>query len=375
MNNPLLKKILPHFIAVVIFIGVSALFCKPVLEGNVMNQHDTVGWKGMSQNSFEYKKAHGHFPLWNPNLFSGMPNYQVAMEGKSILPDTVKILSLGLPKPVNFFFLACICFYILCLALRVKPVIGMLAGLAYAFSTYNPVIVAAGHDTQILATAFMPLIMAGIICTYEKKYWLGLALTSFGTWQQLSVNHLQVSYYFFLIAALVTIFYLIKWIKEKDWIHIGIAGAIIIVSGIIGLAGNAMVLKTTSEYSKYTMRGGKNISIEGDSVKAVKTKGLDTSYAFEYSLGKAETFTLLMPNAFGGGSYARFKEGSKIAKKLINRGVPETDAEQIAQNMPKYWGKIFTAGPAYLGVFIFLFGILGFVIIKTPVRWGLLAAT
>lgn len=375
MNNPLLKKILPHIIAVVVFIIVSALFCKPVLDGNVMNQHDNVGWKGMAQNSFEYKKAHGHFPMWNPNLFSGMPNYQVAMEGKTILPDTVKILSLGLPKPINFFFLACLCFYVLCLALRIKPVIGMLAGLAYSFSTYNPVIIAAGHDTQMLATAFMPLLMAGLVCTYEKKYWLGLALTTFGTYQHVAMNHLQVSYYFFLIAALVTIFYLIKWIKEKDWKHIGIAGTITIVSGIIGLAGNAMVLKTTSEYSKYTMRGGKNISIEGDSVKAVKTKGLDTSYAFEYSLGKAETFTLLMPNAFGGGSYARFGEGSKVAKKLINRGIPESDAEQVAQSMPKYWGKIFTAGPAYLGVIIFLLGIIGFVILKTPLRWGLLAAT
>lgn len=379
MNNPLLKKIFPHIIAVVVFIIVSALFCKPVLEGNVMNQHDNVGWKGMAQNSFEYKKAHGHFPMWNPNLFSGMPNYQVAMEGKTILPDTAKILSLGLPKPINFFFLACLCFYILCLALRVKPVIGMLAALAYSFSTYNPVIIAAGHDTQMLATAFMPLLMAGLVCTYEKKYWLGMALTTFGAYQQVAMNHLQVSYYFFLIAGFVTIFYLVKWIKEKDWKHIGIAGSITIVSGIIGLAGNAMVLKTTSEYSKYTMRGGKNISIEGDSVKQVKTTGLDTAYAFEYSLGKAETFTLLMPKAFGGGSYARFGEGSKIAKKLIDRGIPESDAEQVVKDLNeyrlKYWGKIFTAGPAYLGVLIFLLGIIGFVILKTPLRWGLLAAT
>ncbi|HQX73437.1 MAG TPA: hypothetical protein PK298_11055, partial [Chitinophagaceae bacterium] len=237
MNNPLLKKILPHAIAILLFLVVSALFCKPALEGNVLNQHDNVGWKGMAQNAFEYKEKNGHFPLWNPNLFSGMPNYQVAMEGKSILPDTVKILSLGLPKPMNFFFLACLCFYILCLVLRVNPVIGMLGALAYSFSTYNPVIVAAGHDTQMLATAFMPLLMAGIISIYEKKYWLGFALTAFGTYQQISVNHLQVSYYFFLIAVLITIGYLVKWIIAKDWKHIGTAGALTIIAAIIGIAG------------------------------------------------------------------------------------------------------------------------------------------
>lgn len=376
MNNPLLKKLLPHAIAIIIFLVVAALFCKPALEGNVLNQHDTIGWKGMAQNSFDYKEKNGHFPLWNTNLFSGMPNYQVAMEGKTILPDTVKIFSLGLPKPINFFFLACLCFYILCLILRLNPVVGILGALGYAFSTYNPVIINAGHDTQMLATAFMPLLLAGIISTFQKKYWLGLALTTFGAYQQISVNHLQISYYFFLVVVLITIGYLVKWIKEKDWKHIAISGAITVTSALIGLAGNAMVLMTTSEYSKYTMRGGKDISIEGDKVTATSTKGLDTSYAFVYSLGKAETFTLLMPNAFGGGHSNSLGEGSAVASKLINRGIDEANAEQIAQSMPKYWGALpYTAGPAYLGVIIFVLGLLGFVLVKSPLRWGLLAAT
>ena len=169
MKSPLLKKILPHLIAVIVFLVVSLLFCKPVLEGFVLNQHDNIGWKGMAQNSFEYKERTGHFPLWNPNLFSGMPNYQVYLEGKSVLPDMLKIFSLGMPKPVNFFFLACICFYILCIILRTRPVIAMLGGLAYAFSTYNAVVINAGHDTQMLATAFLPLLIGGLICTLEKN--------------------------------------------------------------------------------------------------------------------------------------------------------------------------------------------------------------
>ena len=375
MNNPLLKKILPHVIAVVVFLVISALFCKPVLEGNVLNQHDNVGWKGMAQNAFEYKEKNGHYPLWNPNLFSGMPNYQVAMEGKSVMPDMISILSLWTPKPINFFFLACICFYILCLTLRVNPIVGMLGALAYAFSTYNPVIVAAGHDTQMLATAFMPLVLAGIINIYEKRYWLGFALTTFAAYQQIGVNHLQVTYYFFLIAVILTIAYLVKWIKEKDWKHIVIAGAITIVSGLIGVAGNALILMTTSEYSKFTMRGGKDLDITSDTVKAVKTKGLDTSYAFEYSLGKGETVSLIMPNAYGGYSGRYAGEESNVVKKLTDLGVPENNAVQVAQGMPVYWGKLYTSGPAYLGVIICLLGLIGFVLLKTPMRWGLLAAT
>ncbi len=376
MNNSLVKKLLPHIIAIVVFIAVSMAFCWPAVQGEVLDQHDTVGWKGMAQNSIEYYEKTGKFPLWNPNLFSGMPNYQVAMRGKTILPDTIKVLSIGLPKPVNFFFIACLFFYILCLVLRVRPVIGILASIAYAFSTYNPVIVAAGHDTQMLATGFIPLVLAGLISTYEKKYWLGFALTTFGAYQQISVNHLQVTYYLFIIAVLITIGYAVKWIKEKDWKHFGIAAAISAIAAIIGLAGNALILKTTSEYSKYTMRGGKDIDISGETVVAAKTKGLDTSYAFEYSLGKAETFTLLMPNAFGGGSSKTLGENSAVVTKLTSKGVDEGTASQIAGSLPKYWGALpYTSGPAYLGVLVFLMGILGFVLIKTPMRWGLLAAT
>src|SRR5678809_260502 len=151
MNSGLFKKLLPHVVAIIIFLAVSVFFCKPILEGNVLHQSDITGWKGMAQNAFEYKAKHGHYPLWNPNLFSGMPNYQVTMEGKAVLHDFTKIFSLWLPKPMNFFFLACICFYLLCIALRINPYIGILGGLAYAFSTYNAVIIGVGHESKMLA--------------------------------------------------------------------------------------------------------------------------------------------------------------------------------------------------------------------------------
>jgi hypothetical protein len=373
MKNPLLKKILPHVIAVVIFLIVSMLFCKPALEGNVLNQHDVTGWKGMAQNSFEYKDKNGHYPLWNPNLFSGMPNYQVAMSNKTIIPNMVQILSFGLPIPINFFFLACVFFYILCLSLRIKPVVGILGGITFAFATYNAVIIVAGHETQMMAMAFMPLLIAGLILIFEKKYWLGLALTSIATYQEIAVNHFQVTYYTLLIAIAVTLTYLIIWIKQKDWKHIALAAGISIIAAIAGIAGNALSLMTTSEYAKYTMRGGKSISIDGDKVEAVKTSGLDTSYAFEYSLAKAEALTLIMPDAFGGASTKVLSEDSHVVDKLTSKGIPENSAQQLAGSLPKYWGGLpYTAGPEYLGVIICLLALIGFVILKTPLRWGLL---
>ena len=380
MKNPWLKKALPHIAAILIFLIVSVLFSKPALQGNELAQGDVQHWRSMAQNAFDYKEKHGHFPLWNPSMFSGMPNYQTAMEGRSALPDLNKVFALGLPKPANFFFIAALCFYILCLSFQLSPVIGIFGGLAYAFSTYNPIIIAVGHETKMVAIAYMPLLLAGIICTFEKKYWLGLALTTLGTAMEVGSLHPQINYYFFMIAVAITIPYLLQWIKNKEWKHLGIALAITAVAGAVGLASNALSFLTSSEYAKATMRGGKTVNIEGDKVTAAKTKGLDVDYGLSYSMKPAEPFVMLMPDAFGSSTSKPLAESSHIVEKLASRGVPENQAIQIATSLPAYWGGMTkpsdaggSAGPPYIGAIIFILALVGFIIIKHPVRWGLLS--
>lgn len=375
MPTASLKKLIPHGIILLCFLIVAAVFCKPVLDGQVLNQHDIVGWKGMAQNAFEYKEKNGHFPLWNTSLFSGMPNYQVAMEGDTAMPDFVKILSLGLPKPINFLFLAALCFYILTLVMGLSPWIGLFGGLAYMLSTYNPIIIGAGHESKMWALAFLPLMLAGIVALFDKKYWLGTALTTYGIFQQIAVNHFQITYYAFLLVAAIFLAYLATWIKNKDWTHAGRVIATGLGALLIGLAGNALILLTTSEYSQYTMRGGKNLEIAGDTVKQTKTTGLDYDYAFRYSLGKAETAVLALPDAFGSSSSTPLSEESNVIKKLTDRGVPANNAQQIAGQLPNYWGGISegTSGPPYVGAITCLLALIGFALIRHPLRWGLLA--
>ena len=376
MDSGLFKKLLPHLIAIIVFLTLSVFFCKPILDGNVLKQSDIIGWKSMAQNSFEYRAKHGHLPLWNPNLFSGMPNYQVAMEGKSVLPDFTKILSLWLPKPMNFFFLACICFYVLCLSFRLKPVVGILGSIGFAFATYNPIIIGVGHESKMMAIAFMPLLMAGIILTFEKRYWLGLSVTTLGAYLEIAANHPQINYYFLLIAVAVSMAYIISWIRDKEWKHMLIAGSIVVGAAAIAVASTAVTLLTTYEYTKATTRGGKDVSIEGDVVKKAKTSGLDTSYAFQYSFGRSETAVLMMPKAFGESSGKLLDENSKVVEKLADKGIPESSAMQVATQLPAYWGGIVsTDGPPYLGVIICLLAIIGFVLVKHPIKWGLLVIT
>ncbi len=370
------KKLVPHLIAIGVFFLVAIMYCKPALEGKVLQQSDVIFWKGMSHNSFEYKEQKGHFPLWNTHLFSGMPNYQVAMEADSFSPNLHKILTMGLPKPVDFFFLACLSFYILCCVIGIKPVIGILGSLAFAYSTFNPLLIATGHDTKMWAIAYMPGVLAGLLLLYHKKYLCGLAVTAvFATWE-IAFNHVQITYYFFIAAALITLGYVIQWIRQKDWKHMAIALSLAVLAGGIALANAAMTLLTTAEYAKYTMRGGKTIETSGGDIKKVNTKGLDTDYAFSYSIGKSEILTFFMPGVYGEGSGSHFDEDSKLVQALVEKNIPESSAIQEAQRLPKYWGGIEegTGGTIYFGAIICFLAIVGLVLIKSPIKWWMLAA-
>lgn len=371
------KKLLPHVFAIGIFLIIALIYCKPALEGKVLQQSDIVHWKGMAQNAFEYKEAHGHFPFWNTHLFSGMPNYHVAMESKSYLIDFNRILSLSLPKPANFFFLACLCFYILCMSLEVNIMIAVLGSLAYAYCTFDPIIVSIGHDTQMMSIAYMPALLAGLVTLYKKKYIIGLMITTLFASIEIGANHPQINYYFIIIAGFMTVAFIVKWIKENRWKHMFIALGLAILGGLIGVGNSAISLLTTSEYAKYTMRGGKTLESSGTELRQVKTTGLDVDYALSYSIAKSEFLTFLMPNAFGGSSSESFDENSKVVTALTEENVPENNAIQIASQLPRYWGGIvpLTAGPVYFGAIICILFIIGLVMVKEEHRWWILAAT
>lgn len=386
MNSFSWKKIIPHVIAIAVFLIVALVYCSPALEGKVLQQTDIVHWKGMAQDAFNYKAAHGHFPLWNTHLFSGMPNYQVAMDSKSILPDFGRMLQLYLPKPASYFFLACLCFYILGMAYGVNVLAAVLGSLGFAYATYDPIIISVGHETKMAAIAYMPGLLAGLVLIYRNKYVLGLAVAALFATLEIGAGHPQVTYYLLITMGIMTIGYIIMWIKQKAFRHMLIALGLALVAGLIGVANVSQSLLTTYEYSKYTMRGGKTVDLSEDGkLTQTKTQGLDESYAFSYSLGMSETFVLMMPNAFGGGSGEHLSPDSKVVAALVQQNVPEAQASQVAATLPKYWGGIapFTAGPPYSGALVCFLAIIGLVVLAgngsskagAITRWWILAAT
>lgn len=371
------KTILPHLIAVIVFIVVAAVYCKPALEGKVLEQHDIIGWKGMAQQSYEFKEKTGHFPLWTNSMFSGMPGYQIALDSQSGISAYYLhyIFTLGLPKPISFFFLACICFYFLCIVAGANPWLGILGGLSYAYATFDPIIVAVGHDTQMLSIGYAPAVLAGLLLLFNKKYWAGFAVTTVFASLMVMQNHIQIVYYLLIIALIMYVTFLIKSVREKQLNAAIKAGVLGLVAGIIGLANTAIILFPTYDYAKESMRGGRSELTLSDTT--VKSKGgLDKDYAFRYSLGLPETFTFMVPALYGGGNGSdEFKPDTKFTEQFSSLGVPAEQAIQY-ENAYSYWGEQpGTSGPVYLGAVICLLFILGAVYLKGWIRWWLISAS
>ena len=362
MLNVKFKDLIPHIIAVAAFIIISLIYCKPALQGKVLQQSDIMHWKGMSKDIQDYRDTHdGMAPLWTINMFSGMPGFQIATNNNNYLSYYAnEAFSLFIPKPFRFFILACLGFYFLALVLRTNPWIAMIGALGYAYSSYDPIIISVGHETKMLSLAYLPAALGGLIMIFEKRYWLGAALTALFSSILIYQNHYQIVYYFLLIAAFMTAGYLVYKVRRNELNQIAMAAVFAIVAGTVGVMTNAVMLFTTYDYSKATIRGGQASLNLNDTANAnINKGGLDTGYAFLYgSYGRAETMTLLVPNAFGGGP-GPMGEESKLVETLSEKGLPQQLAQQVYASFSTYWGnQPGHSGPVYLGAIICFFFII-----------------
>lgn len=368
MNSINWKKLLPHFIAVVIFIIVSVAYTLPSIQGKVLRQHDVVQYEGSSQDIANYYKEHGTAPLWTNGMFSGMPTYQIWMPANNVLPKYANaVFSIGLPRPAQFFFLACLFFYFLSQVLGVNSYIGILGAVAFSFSTYDPVIISAGHETKMWCIAYMPAVVGSVILIYRKQYILGAGLLALFTSIQVGFNHLQITYYLLMVLFAMTIAYVVYWVKNKEFAHMTKALASALAAGVIGVMVNAVVLLTTYDYSKETIRGG-SVALKD----STSTGGLSKDYAFSYSYQPMETFTVMVPKMYGGSNGAReFGDNSKIGESLSE--MPPQLAQQLYGLQNAYWGSLdATSGPPYFGALICFLFLLSIAYLKSEHKWWII---
>ena len=365
-----LKKCLPDVLAVVLFALISVAYFFPAdIEGKILYRHDSAASKGLGREIGEHKAETGEVTRWMNSVFSGMPTYQTAPEYTSTkgVNTATNVYHLFLPENVWYVFAYLLGFYILLRAFDFRQHLAVLGSVIWAFSSYFLIIIAAGHIWKVMALAYLPPMIAGIVLAYRGTYLWGLIVTAIFAAFEINANHVQMTYYFLFVILFMVIAYLVDAIRQKRMAHFWRATAVCAAGAVIGVCLNLSNLYHTWEYSKESMRG-KSELVKKQSANQ-SASGLDRDYITQWSYGIGETWTLLVPNTKGGASQPLVE--SKTAMEKAN---PEFNV--VYQQMGQYWGEQpGTQGPVYVGAFVLMLFVLGLFIVKGPMKWALLAAT
>ena len=365
----------PHCVAVLTFVVLTIVYFAPeFFDNKKLPQGDVQSSIGMGQDAREYHERTGEYVDWSIAMFGGMPyNMCFTQTSKSVFSKLSPAIRIGLPNNTSaLLFLYLIGFYIFMLCVGSSPWMGMLGAIAFALASYNIIIIDAGHVSKCLVIATMPAVLGGVILTYRKRYVMGIIVTLLSLGLNVYWYHQQISYYLLIMILALVIAYFIVAIKEKTLKDFFIASFILLGVAVLAIIPAADKLAPTLDYTKETMRGGAVLHGAADS-EAGKS-GLNRDYAFQWSYGKAETMTLLIPNFYGGSSNYPLGDKSETYN-TIKKYAGASQAKQFAKSVPTYWGdQPFTSGPVYAGAIICFLFILGLMVVPQKERWWLLVA-
>lgn len=368
--NTKTKHILTHLGFVIAMFLVACIYFMPLLQGKALPQGDLQKYEGMAKAQKDFHEKTGDYANWCPSMFSGMPGYQITRSPQqSIFTPINHILTLtfmGRQSDIGVLFLYLLGFYVALIALGASPLLALLGALAFGLGSYNIIIIEAGHITKAWAMSMMAPILAGMILALRKKYVWGGILFALALGCQIALNHIQITFYTAIAGVVLGIVYVIFAIKDKTLKDILPGIGVLLLGALLAVACNTRHLFVNEEYSRYTMRGGSELTItpENNPSANISEDGLNVDYAFSWSYGIGETYTLLVPGAMGGSNAEMVSKESASYQAFHQK------------RMPLYWGdQPFTSGPVYFGAIVVFLFILGLFIVKGPERWWLLIVT
>tara|TARA_B110000879_G_scaffold97312_1_gene132616 strand:+ start:8220 stop:10568 length:2349 start_codon:yes stop_codon:yes gene_type:complete len=352
---------------------VSLLYFSPVLKGQKIYQSDIVQYTGMAKQHTDFREAYDSESYWTNSAFGGMPTFQL---GAKYPHNYIKNLDLALrflPRPADYLFLYLIGFYILLLVLKIEYRMAAFGALAFGFSTYLIIILGVGHNSKAHAIAYMPLVLSGIILTFQKRYLIGFSLTAIASGLELVTNHPQMTYYLFILILILGVSYLVQAIKSNELSAFFKASGILFVAAFLALGMNATNLLATSSYTKESTRSKSELTINLDGSLREQSSGLDKAYITQFSYGLLESFNLLIPRFMGGGNREYLGKNSETYKAYKALGATPLQALQESKQAPMYWGdQPIVEAPAYIGaVVIFLF-VLALFLYHGRFKWWLI---
>lgn len=358
----LFKKYGLHLAVLISALLITLAFVPQILDNKQIKQHDITQYKGSIQETNEYEKIDGKIPLWSNSMFSGMPVYLAVKYNGNIFTLVNTGLRSILPPPAALIFMMFLGFIVMGWSMKFKPSVNLIGAIAYTFSTYNIVILAAGHNSKVNALVFLPVMLGGLYHAYRFNAFRGAAIFGFGLVLDLVAGHLQMTYYFGFLALAFVITEAIGAFQQKTIKNFVLASVLIGVMSVLAGLAHYSNLTSINDYSKYSTRGKSELKRDAEN----KTSGLDKDYITDWSNGIDESMSLLVPNFKGGASDAI--GNNKDALKNVKSNMRQTIAGQNA-----YWGdQPFTGGPAYAGAFIVVLFFFGLFFIKDRIKYPLL---
>lgn len=366
------KTVLPHLIAIVVFYLVSCITFAPEFSGKTLVGGDKKAYQGASKESSDYSRELEERQNWTGTTFSGMPNYQILKitEGNQLIKLT-SIFRGFMTGATGVFFAGMLCAYLMFIIVGVNPWLSIAGAIGVSLATNNLVLWHAGHATKVYTIFYFPLITAGLMIAYNRRYLLGALLFAFGMGMAILANHPQMLYYFGITVPLYGLAQLVKAVRTKTYVHFLKASGALVVALLIAIGSGANILLPTQEYTAQTMRGQSVLETplnntagllqdtgEDKPAKSGKGGGLAWNYAMQWSNGFKDMLGTYAPMAAGGGARETVTKDDEFAKALRKLGLRLPGKEISA---PLYHGVLpFTEGPSYLGAVVwalFLFGI------------------
>jgi hypothetical protein len=368
------EKFYPHLLAFTGFVLIAILYFYPVLQGKQLFQSDIAQYIGMAREQNDFRAEFDAEPYWTNAAFGGMPTYQLGASYPHNYIKSLDSLIRFLPRPADYLFLYFASFYVLMLVLKINPLKAFFGALAFGLSTYLIIILGVGHNAKAHAIAYMPLVVAGVLLVYRRKYIMGGLLTMFAAALEISANHFQMTYYLLLFLLILSVFFVLQIIKARDYNHLLRSVGVFVAAGILALGANATNLMATSEYAKFSTRGKSDLSFDPDGKARTGNSALSREYITEYSYGVAESLNLVVPRLFGGSNSENIGKDSHVFDFLVSRGVPEHQAADFTSGVPAYWGnQPIVAAPAYIGAVVFFLALIALYGDRRRVKYVFLA--
>ena len=369
-----LNKLYPHALAIFSFIIISLIYFYPVLEGKKIEQSDIAQYTGMAKEQNDFRNSENAEPYWTNSAFGGMPTYQLGANYPHEYISKVDKWLRFLPRPADYLFLYFLGFYILLMVLKTDPLKAFFGALAFGFSTYLIIILGVGHNSKAHAIAYMPMVLAGIIMVFQKRFILGGILTMLAVAFEINANHLQMTYYLLFLILPIVVFYCFKFIKNKERNDLFKCFGILAIAGLLAIGTNATALLSTAEYAKESTRSKSELKLDENGKKMVSQNAMSNDYITQYSYGIFESFNLISPRLLGGSGSEKLGEDSSLYDFVLKQGASEQEAQDFTASSPTYWGdQPGVSAPAYIGAIVFFLAILCLFVDKRKIKYAFLA--